>query len=279
MREGPSKTATWVAFLRGLAALEPKAIVRDTAAKALVPPPYSTVLGLVAHSKYAAVGLGNLADRLTKGRGRHMALRTRAIDDEVAAAVRAGSRQLVLLGAGLDGRAYRLDTLGDVTVFEVDHPATQRVKIERAAQLGRTAREVRYVGVDFEKQSWLDRLVENGFDRAVMTTFIWEGVTMYLTQDAIDATLQSVKKTAPRSRLLVTYSTSTRGPRAVRFMDQIVKAAGEPFKSRFTQEQFEELLAAHGLRLLGDEGDVEWTKKYLGRETRTSLERLAVATW
>src|SRR5215470_20393462 len=71
---------------------------------------------------------------LERARGRMdlVALRTRFFDDAWHTAHAAGTRQLVLLGAGLDGRAFRLDDISDSILFEVDHPSTQSVKRERA---------------------------------------------------------------------------------------------------------------------------------------------------
>ena len=80
-----------------------------------------------------------------------IALRTRALDEAWHATRREGARQLVLLGAGLDGRAFRLDDLDGVTVFEVDHPATQALKRRRARRMASSAAAHRYVAVDFER--------------------------------------------------------------------------------------------------------------------------------
>ena len=93
----------------------------------------------------------------------------------------AGAPQVVILGAGLDGRAWRMPELRDVTVFEVDHPDSQREKAARAAALLRVAREVRFVPVDFTRDRLDEPLAAAGHDPARPTTWIWEGVVMYLT--------------------------------------------------------------------------------------------------
>src|SRR5262245_24976407 len=79
-------------------------------------------------------------------RSRMMVARTVEIDDAVR---EAGSPQVVVLGAGLDGRAWRMAELRDAVVFEVDHPDSQRDKRARASRLTQIAREVRFVALDF----------------------------------------------------------------------------------------------------------------------------------
>ena len=107
-----------------------------------------------------------------------MVPRTLAIDEAVTAKL---SSQLVILGAGLDGRAWRLKELADVDVFEVDHPASQADKQSRLGRLEPTARSVRFVPVDLSRDSLGDALTAAGHDRTIGTTWICEGVVSYLT--------------------------------------------------------------------------------------------------
>lgn len=138
----------WVAALRGLADLDDPVIVRDPFAAELLPRPYASMVRAAERAPRLSRAVLRATARATMNLSRHMALRTRAIDDVVVSEALAGSRQLVLLGAGFDARAWRLDALSDVTVFEVDHPATQAEK--RAAIQGEPplAREVRWASID-----------------------------------------------------------------------------------------------------------------------------------
>lgn len=108
-----------------------------------------------------------LQRHLLEGRAKLMIPRTVAIDAEIRAAA---SPQLVLLGAGLDGRAWRMPELADTIVFEVDHPDSQRRKRERAAALAPTAREIRFVPVDFTRDRLDEALAAAGHDPARATT-------------------------------------------------------------------------------------------------------------
>ena len=129
-----------------------------------------------------------------------MALRTSAIDAAVRDAVASGAKQLVILGAGYDGRAWRMPELAGVKVFEVDQPGTQTQKRARVKDLRPTAAAVEFVALNFERDSLNAALERAGHDPASPTCWIWEGVVMYLTREAMRATLKSVaERSAPGS--------------------------------------------------------------------------------
>jgi methyltransferase (TIGR00027 family) len=137
-----------------------------------------------------------------------IAARERYIDDVLQGFLEGGLQQLVILGAGLDSRAYRFDGLKDrVKVFEVDHPATQADKLAKLkAFFGMIPAFVVYVPVDFKTQTLEERLPEAGYDPNLKTLFIWQGVTMYLTPEAVDNTLRFVvQHSAPGSAIVFDY--------------------------------------------------------------------------
>jgi len=123
-------------------------------------------------------------------------LRTRYIDDYIMNRTDGELRQIVILGAGYDSRAYRLDGLKDkVRVFEVDHPSTQKLKIEKLKEIpGILLDRVIYVPVDFQSEKLDRKLSESGYDNKLNSIFILEGVTMYLTAEAVDETLAFITK-------------------------------------------------------------------------------------
>lgn len=123
-----------------------------------------------------------------------LAARERYMDDVLQQALDRGIDQLVILGAGYDSRAYRFDGLKNgVNVFEVDHPATQEEKIKKVKDIfGEVPAHVVYVGVDFNQQSLAECLRSGGYDSTLRTLFIWQGVTYYLTPEAVDSTLELI---------------------------------------------------------------------------------------
>jgi methyltransferase (TIGR00027 family) len=273
MRAGrPSFTAAAVAAARGIARVDPYA-------DALVGGPLAVVVraGRGGTARAAAVNVATL------GMVDHVEMRTRAIDAAVREAIAAGSRQLVILGAGLDARAWRMQELAGAVVFEVDHPATQAYKRARIAGRAAAAREVRFVGVDFERDALGEALGRAGHDASAPTVWLWEGVTPYLAPPAIRATLAALAaRSAPESRIAVTYGTprgSPFGPAAMRLARLGFRAIGEQLRGLLTPQAMHAELARAGFRLLEDTSARDWGARFGGGRPRLLLvdERLAVA--
>ena len=145
-----------------------------------------------------------------KGRGisGYMAVRTRLFDDFVIQGAADGCLQYIILGAGLDSRPYRFKAqLTGLRIFEVDHPASQRVKKQRVEKyFGALPQNVTYVPVDFTKDDLLSCLVEAGYNPELPTMVTLEGVVMYLPEASVLETLRFViHNTGGGSRLLFDY--------------------------------------------------------------------------
>jgi methyltransferase (TIGR00027 family) len=187
-----------------------------------------------------------------------------------------GAAQYVILGAGLDSFAWRQSTA--VTVFEVDHPATQAWKRSRLRALGVIEpRDLVWVGVDFERESIADGLARAGV--GVRSTFIsWLGVVPYLSTDAIAATLRDL----PPCSLAVSYGLPEDSwPDAVRAVSEIYRAvavdAGEPLRTLFTPGQFAALLSDHGFTVLDDAGFEDVELRYGVPALSIGCERVTLA--
>jgi methyltransferase (TIGR00027 family) len=268
----PSFTAAWVAAMRGLGAFLPERL-------RLIDDPFGLRfagrLRLLRETPRVERGVRATARFWMRGYVRrftiYMQLRTRVIDDDVAAFVAAGGRQLVLLGAGFDTRAWRLAALAGCSVFEVDHPATQAKK--RALMGGETApSRVVYVPWDFEREPLAElpaRLAREGHDAGAPTMTILEGVLMYLTPEATDATFASVRAySAPGSPMAITYmdgSITTEQSRAAASRRMAVRFVGEPFRSGLDAAALPDWLAARGFVLDRDESLKQLGGRLLGR--------------
>src|SRR5262245_13695165 len=185
--------------------------------------------------------------------------RTIAIDD----AVRAGaSPQLVILGAGLDDRAWRMPDLADVDVLEVDQPASQADKRERAQALHPVSRSLRYVPVDFGRDALGPALAAAGHQPDVTTTWLWEGVVPYLSRAEVETTVTAFSQlSAPGSRLVVNYQTPSFAGRmgrvVARGLTRIARRPDplgvEPRRSSWKPPAVRALLARVGLRVVSDD--------------------------
>jgi methyltransferase (TIGR00027 family) len=202
---------------------------------------------------------------MTRAMADMMGLRTAAIDAAVRKSIAAGVRQLVILGAGYDGRAWRMPELAGVTVFEVDHPATQGAKRARIAELPNANADVHFVTVNFERESLGAVLDRAGHDRSSPTCWIWEGVVMYLTRDAMRATLADVaSRSAPGSTLIVNYH-SIKRPLVQRLIFRLI---GEPHISHWTVEEMAGDLRSAGFVVREDSGMVDWNNRFAGGQAK-----------
>ncbi|MEP3421958.1 MAG: SAM-dependent methyltransferase [Erythrobacter sp.] len=112
--------------------------------------------------------------------------------------------QLVILGAGLDTRAYGPLKQSGLAIYELDEPLTQAHKTAALARAQIDAGHVQFVEVDFADRNWSDALLATDFDREKATIFLWEGVTLYLPEDAVKATIASLKNIAPAGSVVLT---------------------------------------------------------------------------
>ena len=207
-----------------------------------------------------------------------IALRTAAIDAAVRDAIAAGAKQLVILGAGYDGRAWRMPELTGLRVFEVDHPATQGDKRSLVQALTPTASAVNFVAIDFERESLDAVLNRAGHDASLPTCWIWEGVVMYLTRDAMRATLASVaRRSAKGSTLIVNYHTANRR----RFvMRMILRLIGEPQISTWSPDEMAADLRQAGFVVAEDSSMDDWNRRFAqssGQVQQGLYMRVAVA--
>jgi methyltransferase (TIGR00027 family) len=233
----------------------------DPMAERLLPPGWSGAQRLFARAARGRPWVGRALWRASLGMIDILPLRTRAIDD----ALRDGmhSDQLVILGAGLDGRAWRLPELSSVTVFEVDHPATQRYKRAQVEGMSPTAKEVKFVAVDFERDSLKEALARAGHRADRPTFWIWEGVIMYLHPDAMRATLDEMAElSAPGSQVAATYVVGGPGRRVLGW---VTGSFREPLLGLTNAETIDGDFTHAGFRVLSDTSAREWSARYSDR--------------
>ncbi|GAA4732417.1 class I SAM-dependent methyltransferase [Nocardioides endophyticus] len=199
-----------------------------------------------------------------------IAARHRFAEDTLATAVERGTRQVVVLGAGLDAFAYR-NPHAETRVFEVDFPATGAWKRDRLADAGIAVPDsVTYVGVDFESDDLMSRLVEAGLDPTAPAFFLWLGVVPYLTWEAVTATLMAIAS-VPSGEVVFDYTTPTHQLDAKALSDRTdliarVAEVGEPLSAGVETEALHTLLADLGFGEVEDLGRPQIRARFLGRQ-------------
>lgn len=196
-----------------------------------------------------------LFDRFYGGNHAHVILRNHVYERELARALEDGIDQVVLLGAGYDSTAFRID-LGEATLYDVETMHTHSAKLRASERSGlRPKSRMVYVDCDFESEQLTSRLREEGFDESRPSLFAWLGVMYYLTEEAAVQTISDLATlTAPGSRLVVDYvdaaviDGTTPYPGARRSF-RSVKRRREPLRFGLTPEAAEQLLRDHGFEV------------------------------
>lgn len=201
--------------------------------------------------------------------------RARFIEDLVTEQAGFGVTQYVILGAGLDSFAQRRPEIASgLRVFEVDQPGPQAWKRQRLIDLGFGVPEwLRLVPVDFEAgASWWERLATAGFDASRPAVVASTGVAMYLTRDAIAATLRQIAALAPGSTLAMTFllpaelAEPEERPQ-YKAVEQSARAAGTPFVSFFTPTEMLALAREAGFAEARHVSAAELTQRYFTGRT------------
>jgi methyltransferase (TIGR00027 family) len=196
--------------------------------------------------------------------------RTRYIDDVTKRSLQAGLDQLVILGAGFDSRAFRIAGLEHVRVFEVDLPGARdlkRVRLEKV--LGAVPENVTLIGMDFDRQHLAQVLGAAGFQTGVRTLFTWEGVTQYLTGEAVKGTLEFVSSISGEGSAIV-FTYVRRGiidgsdrPEWFGSFLSLASRIGSPFLFGLDRAELGQYLCDCGLELVEDVGAAEYQDRYL----------------
>jgi len=258
MSANKPRTATGVALLRAAGAHELDPVFRnpDYLAEFLLP---LTLRFIVRERPFRSMLVWASKRRIPGGYYFHIA-RTKHIDSVLQQCVKDGITQVVNLGAGFDTRAHRFkDVLEGINVIEVDHPATQVVKLERLNHVNAEllSDKVDYVPLDFESQK-VESLLEFHYDPKQSTLFILEGICMYINPEAVDSVFDFIrKKSGSGSSVVFDYIFSRMLQKDFRYYGSrqsydYANKLGSPYKSGFPEGEIGSYLARKGAKILSE---------------------------
>lgn len=206
-----------------------------------------------------------VTQKFAPGFHEHLISRTRFIDDLIEKSAAGGAGQCVILGAGYDTRAHRLKLPSSLKIFEVDQPEVQARKRSKLPKELPNSENVTYVSIDFNQQSLTEQLMVAGFDQSKPTVFTLEGVSQYVTKDAVVSTIEGLAELTRKTsatffmsyvdKLLDTEPAVCFGkgyPKAAERAETVKRLSakvGEPWISFYTAEEIEDLLSQNGFAL------------------------------
>jgi len=274
-REGPSQMAEGIAMQRFAESSkgENERICYDPYAVHFIRP---EIIEFGKKHPEEAKELIENTERLFPGLSSSIMARVRYFDDFVKKSIEDGLKQIVILGAGYDTRAYRIEELKEnVNIFEMDHPNTQGFKIEKIKEIfGSTPENVVYVPVDFEKEKIGEKLIENGFISSKKTLFILEGLVMYIPPESVAETFLFItENSAKGSTVIFDYY-----PKSVvdgtckleigqNIRNHLIKI-GEPLQFGIKEEEMENFLKEFGFSSIENVTSEDYKKAYFQGENK-----------
>tara|TARA_B000000565_G_scaffold255009_1_gene234596 strand:+ start:1215 stop:2123 length:909 start_codon:yes stop_codon:yes gene_type:complete len=243
----------------------------------------ANIIKLMGHR--LSVWLGN---KIIPGMHEHLISRTRYIDDLIEKSTFANIEQYVILGAGYDSRAHRLKLPSKLKIFEVDQSEVQELKRLRLPDNMPNRESITYVDIDFNHQSLKEQLINVGFDQNKSTIFTLEGVSQYISREALDATLKEVADLNPNSnsKIFISYVNKllkedskacfgkgySKPEKAVSFITNSAAKMGEPWISFYSAEEIESILSQNNFTLIENKTLADLNSKYFTPVGRTIPE-------
>jgi len=203
-----------------------------------------------------------LSQKLAPGFHEHLISRTRFIDELIKKSATSGVEQYVILGAGYDSRAHRLELPSSLRIFEVDQPEVLDRKFSKLPKELPNSENVTYVNIDFSYQSLTEQLIAEGFDQSKSTIFTLEGVSQYITKEAVSSTIKELASLTKEtnSTFFMSYVDDLldkdpeacfgkgypKAAKRARLITNLSAKAGEPWISFYSTEEIESLLSQNG---------------------------------
>ena len=229
-----------------------------------------------------------LSQKLAPGFHEHLISRTRFIDELIKKSATSGVEQYVILGAGYDSRAHRLELPSSLRIFEVDQPEVLDRKFSKLPKELPNSENVTYVNIDFSYQSLTEQLIAAGFDQSKSTIFTLEGVSQYITKEAVSSTIKELASLTKEtnSTFFMSYVDDLldkdpeacfgkgypKAAKRAKLITNLSAKAGEPWISFYNTEEIESLLSQNGYSINQNVTLEDLNSLYFGPVGRTLPE-------
>ena len=229
-----------------------------------------------------------LSGKLAPGFHEHIISRTLFIDELITNNAANGVEQYVILGAGYDSRAHRLDLPSSLRIFEVDQSEVQTRKRSKIPKELPNSENVTYVSVDFSNQSLSKQLLAEGFDQSKSTIFTLEGVSQYITKDALTSTIMEIASLTEdtNSTFFISYVDELllkdpiacfgkgypKPAKKAKLITDLSAKVGEAWVSFYNEKELESLLSENGFSIKQNMTLKDLNSEYFGPVGRTLRE-------
>ena len=219
-----------------------------------------------------------ITKKFAPGFHEHLISRTRFIDDLVKNAAAQGLEQYIILGAGYDLRAHRLNLPSTLKIFEVDQEEVQNRKRSKLPSNVPNLENIKYVSVDFNHQSLKKQLLDAGFDESKSAIFTLEGVSQYISKQAVKSTLEEIEELTKKTKAIFYISyVDTRlktdpklcfgkgypqPEKKAKTVMHLAAKVGEPWISFYTPDEIKIILSEYGFRLIEDKTLIDLNTEY-----------------
>jgi methyltransferase (TIGR00027 family) len=279
-----SETALFATICRAVDALDANSETKDLLAINFLPPKVRFFIKF----NWVRKNFKAKNQKMTPGAYEYLIARTAYFDEKFKEGLQQNVSQIVLLGSGYDSRAYRFANLNKSTqIYELDAQTTQERKLQLLSKAEIDVPDnVTMIPINFNKDSIEEALRNHGYNNDASTLILWEGVSMYLEPDAVEATLDFVSGNN-KNTIVFDYITSVTEDNTgslygvKQFMETWTKhREGEPFRFSVEEQTIERLLNQHGLKLIDSMDSNDIHNAYLSKEHDqiTGFFRFAVAT-
>jgi methyltransferase (TIGR00027 family) len=270
-----SRTATMAAVVRAVhTAYEKPVVFNDPYAAKLAGPMWQMISSIRFCYRVGTKIIYNGLDPIR----RQIVARARYAEDKLELAVASGINQYVIIGAGFDSFALRRKDLSNIlSVFELDHPASQKAKQYRFKRLGFALPEKHeFVGIDFEKEGLSEALVKSSYSRKHPAFFSWLGTVHYLSPQAVLKTLNDFAACACQgSELVLDYADSGLAAASqekwLKKLKSFTDRRGEPIITMFEPDEFQEIVSQAGFNLIENLTPDEQASRYFKLPDGTTL--------